>query len=152
MEAIVFLVLFYGGLALIGWFFEQIGKWNEERKMKIRDEVALEILPQTDIKDELIENYKNKLKDIGYNEEQESSPFWLDVLSDGRKTHKPLVGGKCPSCKEGYLRVIKGQYGKFLGCSSYPKCRYIKNLDRAVQEYKQKSSEDFMKMFNLAYK
>jgi hypothetical protein len=151
MEAIIVIVLFYGGLALLGWLFEQIGKWNEERKRKIRDEVAQELLPNTNITSELIEHYKSKLKDIGYNNRQEPSPFWLDVLSDGRKTHKPLVGGKCPSCKEGYLRVIKGQYGKFLGCSSYPKCRYTKSLERALQEYKQRSNEDFMKMFNLAY-
>ena len=29
----------------------------------------------------------------------------------------------CPRCG-GKLVVIDGQYGKFYGCSNYPKCRY----------------------------
>lgn len=152
METLVVIVVFFGGLAFVGWLFEQIGKWNDERKRKVRDEVASEILPSTNINSELFEHYKRRLKNIGYIGSQDHSPFWLDILSDGKKTHKPLVGGQCPSCKEGYLRVIKGQYGKFLGCSSYPKCRYTKNLKNALQVYKQKSNEDFMKMFNKAYK
>lgn len=152
MEAIIFLALFYGGIMLIGWFFEQIGKWNNERKLRIRNEVAQEVLPHTDITSELIEHYKSKLNDIGYTNDKGVSPFWLDILSDGRKTHKHLVGGKCPSCNDGYLRVMKGKYGKFLGCSAYPKCKFTKNIDVAMQEFKQQSNEDFMKLFNLAYK
>lgn len=39
-------------------------------------------------------------------------------------------GDKCPSCnssdnpKNGILRIIQGKYGKFLGCSLYPNCKY----------------------------
>ncbi len=32
----------------------------------------------------------------------------------------------CPKCK-GKLIIKEGKYGKFIGCSNYPKCRYIKN-------------------------
>ncbi len=32
----------------------------------------------------------------------------------------------CPKCG-GSLVERKGKYGKFLGCSNYPKCRYVKN-------------------------
>jgi len=31
----------------------------------------------------------------------------------------------CPKCK-GKLIIKEGKYGKFIGCSNYPKCRYIK--------------------------
>ncbi|WP_198005450.1 topoisomerase DNA-binding C4 zinc finger domain-containing protein, partial [Hydrogenivirga sp. 128-5-R1-1] len=27
----------------------------------------------------------------------------------------------------GSLRLIKGKYGKFYGCSNYPRCRYTRN-------------------------
>ena len=33
----------------------------------------------------------------------------------------------CPNCG-GQLMVRKGRYGRFYGCSNYPKCRYTKNL------------------------
>ncbi len=33
----------------------------------------------------------------------------------------------CPKCG-GMLRKINGKYGKFLGCSNYPKCRFTKKI------------------------
>ena len=30
----------------------------------------------------------------------------------------------CPSCESGYLLQREGRYGPFVGCSSYPSCRY----------------------------
>jgi len=36
---------------------------------------------------------------------------------------------KCPSCKDGKLSIKLGKYGSFLGCSSYPDCKYIQNID-----------------------
>ena len=33
----------------------------------------------------------------------------------------------CPRCGGG-LKIRKGKYGQFFGCSNYPKCRYTKNL------------------------
>lgn len=38
------------------------------------------------------------------------------------------VGQSCPECKEGELLRRKSRYGKFfLGCSRFPKCKFIKN-------------------------
>lgn len=41
-----------------------------------------------------------------------------------------LVGdsmlGNCPQCGE-LLSLINGQFGDFVGCTGYPKCRYTKN-------------------------
>lgn len=150
MEGIVAIVIIYGGLALIGWFFEQIGKWNKERKSNIRDDVANSVLPKTDITKDLIQEYKDKLANIGY-KNQGDGWFYKYYLSDGMKTAMDFVGGSCPSCKEGHLRVIKGEYGKFLGCSNYPKCRHTKSLKTAKKESKDKSIKVFRKLFNLAY-
>ena len=38
---------------------------------------------------------------------------------DEKKEH-----GSCPKCKEGKLIVRKSLYGSFLGCNTYPKCKY----------------------------
>jgi DNA topoisomerase-1 len=37
-------------------------------------------------------------------------------------------GKECPSCKKGKLILRKSIYGSFLGCSNYPKCRYVQKL------------------------
>lgn len=34
--------------------------------------------------------------------------------------------GNCPICG-GVLLVREGKYGRFLGCSNYPRCRYTRN-------------------------
>jgi len=41
---------------------------------------------------------------------------------------KGQIKKKCPECKEGKM-VLRGSiYGKFMGCSQYPKCKYTKAL------------------------
>lgn len=46
--------------------------------------------------------------------------------------------GLCPKCG-GSLIERHGKYGKFMGCSNYPKCKYIKNED-------EKKSDDICPM------
>lgn len=44
-----------------------------------------------------------------------------------REKKKQASEGICPRC--GVQLVVRyGKYGKFLGCSNYPKCRYTQNL------------------------
>lgn len=47
--------------------------------------------------------------------------------SEDKKKEKPRWVGVnvCPECG-GNLVERRGQYGKFMGCSNYPRCRYIK--------------------------
>jgi len=35
----------------------------------------------------------------------------------------------CPECKTGKLTLKMGKFGAFIGCSNYPECKYIKNID-----------------------
>jgi DNA topoisomerase-1 len=41
------------------------------------------------------------------------------------------TGEMCPECNEGELVEREGKYGKFVGCSRYPECKYIKGKDRS---------------------
>jgi DNA topoisomerase-1 len=41
-----------------------------------------------------------------------------------KKTAKS-TGVTCPKCKKGEMLERSGRYGKFYGCSAYPKCRHI---------------------------
>ena len=45
---------------------------------------------------------------------------------------------ECPLCptegrEPGKLEVKLGRYGKFVGCTNYPDCRYIRNMDGSVR-------------------
>lgn len=35
----------------------------------------------------------------------------------------------CPQCKTGKLTLKMGKFGAFVGCSRYPECKYIKNIE-----------------------
>lgn len=39
------------------------------------------------------------------------------------------INEKCPECKEGDLFARLGRRGKFIGCSSYPECKYTRSVD-----------------------
>lgn len=40
-----------------------------------------------------------------------------------------VEGRVCPKC-EGELVIRQGKYGKFIGCSQYPKCKFIESLEK----------------------
>jgi len=40
---------------------------------------------------------------------------------------KAIEGRKCPNCKAD-LKIASGRYGPFIGCSAYPKCKYIEKI------------------------
>ena len=45
-----------------------------------------------------------------------------------KETQKNLKKGICPRCG-GTLLLKDGKYGKFIGCSNYPKCSFTKKID-----------------------
>lgn len=66
----------------------------------------------------------------------------VTMLQDGnidsvenRKAHVEAIhakqnaikAGVCPRCG-GQLVERNGRYGKFMGCSNYPKCRYVQKI------------------------
>ena len=46
-----------------------------------------------------------------------------EVKTTIKETKKKIKAGTCPKCG-GELVLRKGKYGKFYGCSNYPKCRF----------------------------
>jgi DNA topoisomerase-1 len=55
------------------------------------------------------------------------------VSRDGKAEAKPdvLLGDDCPRCSAKLARK-QGRYGEFIACSTYPKCRYVKNKETGV--------------------
>ena len=61
------------------------------------------------------------------------SPFKTTVDDKMENVKKSDVttektGEVCPTCKEGELLIRLGRYGRFKGCSRYPECKHIENL------------------------
>ena len=44
-----------------------------------------------------------------------------------RQTQIELRNGICPRCG-GQMVERNGKYGRFYGCSNYPKCRFVLNI------------------------
>ena len=50
-----------------------------------------------------------------------------DKIEMGFNDHQE--NNECPWCK-GKLVLKKGKYGEFYGCANYPKCRFVKNINK----------------------
>jgi hypothetical protein len=149
MEAILYIILFYGGIALIGWMFSVISKAFKKHQEKIRDQVASEVLSGLDI-DNVIENYKQKLAHIKYSK---NDPIHgqIERMKEQLWGSNAVLMNECPKCKEGHLIVRKGKYGKFMGCTKYPKCDYTNKIENARAEYKKSINEEFADDIQRAY-
>lgn len=149
IEIILVLGLFYGGIFLVGWIIESIGKYIEQKKLETREQVFTELLGNSNLK-EITEQCKEDIKDLGYDREVEENSTSEFYQSFYRTPYQELLG-KCPQCEDGYLRMRVGSYGKFIGCSKYPKCHYTTNIQEAKLKHKssinQRIKEDFRKAY-----
>lgn len=55
----------------------------------------------------------------------------MSKLINGLSKEEMEKQPKCPSCKTGRMVVREGKYGKFAGCSNYPKCKQTQQVDSA---------------------
>ncbi len=149
MEVILYIIGIYGGFALIGWLFSKISDWFKRHREKIRDQVAEEVLSGLNI-ETVIENYKSKLAHIKYTK---TDPIRgeIDRLKGQLWGRDAVLMNECPKCKEGNLIVRKGKYGKFMGCTKYPKCDYTNNIVKAREEYKKSINEQIVDDIQRAY-
>ena len=58
----------------------------------------------------------------------------LEKAEDSFERYEEELDELCPLCptegrEAGHLQVKLGRYGKFVGCTNYPECRYIRNMD-----------------------
>jgi len=66
-----------------------------------------------------------------------NEPF-MKKIADGKENIKSLkvvtpTGEDCPEC-ESPLVKRKGRYGEFISCSTFPKCKYSKNLGKTERK------------------
>jgi predicted RNA-binding Zn-ribbon protein involved in translation (DUF1610 family) len=49
------------------------------------------------------------------------------IKSRIKKREKLITENKCPNCGNNLI-IRQGKFGNFIGCNSYPKCNFIKNI------------------------
>jgi DNA topoisomerase-1 len=62
----------------------------------------------------------------------------LEKAEDSFERYEENLDEPCPLCptegrEPGQLQVKLGRFGKFIGCTNYPECRYIRNMDGSVR-------------------
>lgn len=65
------------------------------------------------------------------------SPFVLELVKDLKLDVRSMDGEKstlvkCPKCKTGTLKTIPGQYGDFIGCTAFPKCKHKEKIPKVT--------------------
>jgi hypothetical protein len=149
MESLLYIICFYGGIALIGWLFSIISNAIKRHREKIRDQIAVEVLSGLNI-ESVIEGYKSKLAHIKY---AKTDPIRGEInrLKGQPWGRNVMLMNECPKCKEGHLIVRNGKFGKFMGCTKYPKCDYTNNIAQARAEYNKSINEQIIDDIRQAY-
>ncbi|OGT41034.1 MAG: DNA topoisomerase I [Gammaproteobacteria bacterium RIFCSPHIGHO2_12_FULL_37_34] len=55
----------------------------------------------------------------------------VEKAEDASQDAELVEGRQCPNCG-GALKIKHGRYGKFIGCSHYPKCKFIESLNKPM--------------------
>lgn len=64
---------------------------------------------------------------------KEFEPMVKDAFDNMEKKKEEETGEMCPLCGNS-LVVRSGKYGKFVACSNYPNCKYVKKKEKQVVE------------------
>ena len=67
-------------------------------------------------------------------------PGWAETGEEAKKIESGEVKKSCPNCKDGKVILRGSIYGKFYGCSNYPKCKFIQK--RAEKEFGKASAQN----------
>lgn len=76
--------------------------------------------------DEQVIRYTNLIRNADINSKENKKEHIKNVRNEIEKKGDDIKHGICPKCG-GTLVERKGRYGKFLGCSNYPQCRFTYN-------------------------
>lgn len=73
-----------------------------------------------------IYNFLDKIK-LDTKEKETNREHIRDIYKAKEKKQESIASGRCPRCG-GKLNLREGKYGKFYGCSNYPKCKFTQEI------------------------
>ena len=71
--------------------------------------------------------YRGRLLEVISTSEADRKVHLVNVYQNKERRDSAVASGRCPKCG-GYLVLRDGRYGRFYGCSNYPKCTYTLNI------------------------
>lgn len=75
-----------------------------------------------------VEEIENKLAELDKSGSISLREHVNSVKSENDRYEQSINDGICPRCG-GKLVVRNGEYGKFIGCSNYPRCKFRRNMN-----------------------
>lgn len=101
------------------------GNW-EKTLEKFWDDFLKTVGETKDLKiSQVLDMLNNELSDVIFPKDAEGKPSHV-----------------CPSCHVGHLHLKLGKYGAFLGCDSYPACKYVQKLVEGDEAEEPATEED----------
>ncbi|MFH2028752.1 MAG: DNA topoisomerase I [Nanoarchaeota archaeon] len=80
----------------------------------------------------IVKQIKNKsARDFCLNPNCKSKYAEGEAGKEAKAVAKGEIEKPCPKCKDGKLVLRSSIYGKFYGCSNFPKCKHIEKLDHS---------------------
>lgn len=82
-----------------------------------------QVLTESEVKD-----ISEKIKKANISSAENNEQHIKEARDKKEKFEEKITYGICPKCG-GKLVERNGKYGKFMGCSNYPRCRFTKNME-----------------------
>lgn len=104
---------------------------SSRARLKIKSNIVIPIYNLLDkilsYKEEVLPNYEeiyNKLQNLNITDKNKRKKHVKQTKNIKKEKEEQNIN-KCPKCG-GNLITRNGQYGPFIGCSNYPRCKYTK--------------------------
>lgn len=103
-------------------------------KVKAKNVTQLDILNKliqsynTEILNENLENIKNQIELNNIVDKDTRNEHVQNIRTTVKEIEEKVQKNICPKCG-GYLVEKNGKYGKFIGCSNFPKCKYTNKFN-----------------------
>ena|SRR3990167_7371381 len=149
---LLYVVLFFFAISIVGELFKQLGKHFEDQRenerKEIRDALVHELITDKELAE--ISDRKKRLAQLGIDENYSKFSQEPKYFYAARRRFSELEKG-CSLCGDGSLKVREGKYGKFLGCSKFPRCKYTASLEKAKEQYREDINGMIQEEINRAY-
>lgn len=83
----------------------------------------------TEILDGNLDDIKNKIEFNNISDKNSRNEHVKNIKTTIKETEEKIQNNICPKCG-GKLVERNGKYGKFIGCSNYPNCKYTDKINK----------------------
>ena len=112
------------GMAVIETLKKYCPEIVEEEMTRDMEEKLEKVQKREIRKEDILKEAEERLRKILQEVKVRETDIGMELIKRMEEDGNMEISRRCPKCG-GYLVVRRSKYGKFLGCSNYPRCRYI---------------------------